>query len=426
MVTASANANGGTTRAGKKSKKGADLVLAIQKHPDKPDVLKVSDIDQDNFAVEFWAPVSWVYPNVEQPRTIFPESTIRERADSLIANGQRTAIDVMFRRLSREEYESQEYESRRHLIPHPDQWEEESYPCLQIKNGECRFRGTHMAGKEVIRVKLTPLLEGAALLAEATADNLERQQMTAMDEARSVYRLVNKYGMTADQVAKHFGWTKGQANILVEWRLGLMNLSPKWMQVADEGGFWVEVTLPNSEPRMSFIEIGGDRLRVASQMGSYGGKKGEFVPDHDMQDTVLVEMMAHAARKGTTWTVTRMKKIVTHLKEETKEPTGFDLVQPRSPATQALVTETSKNLRQAISILIKVYQGQKQGSPSRCIEFFGETEAQGMVELLQLIEKGVPELREQFESRIAKAFISRAREEEEPPTLEELLSQGLG
>lgn len=405
------------------TKKSTKKSTNIFKHPIDPDVSNILDLSLSDYKTEHWVPLAWVYPNPEQPRTVFPDEMVQERADSLIANGQRTAIDVMYRPLTKKDFESGLYANRRNLIHQPNDWTSDpDRPILMIKNGECRFRGTHRAGKEVIRVRLCPLLEGADLLIEATADNTERKQMSEMDEARVVHRLITEYGMSEDQVAKHFGWTKAQ-QFRVAWRLGLMNLSQRWQKVADNNGFQVEIEQPDGTAKLVFVEVGGDRLRVASQIG-LTDDDGDFQPNHKLQNLLLDELISYAKEKkgSTTWTVAKMKAVVKAYQTPIQKTGGFDLIMPRSETTQGLVNDLSTLLRKAAGLIIKAYESQQAQSPSRCIEYFGDREAQATAEIIAKVIKALEWFKQEFEARAAKAFVERGLlvDDDEVPDLEDL------
>ncbi len=117
-----------------------------------------------------------VFPNPHQPRTIFEDRELLELAGSLKAHGMLQPVVV--RRKGDGLYE---------LIA-----------------GERRYRAAKMAGLPTIPVVVRNSNDEKTL-ALALVENLQRQNLNPMEEARAYSRLMNEFGLTQDQVAQSVG-----------------------------------------------------------------------------------------------------------------------------------------------------------------------------------------------------------------------------
>ncbi len=121
-------------------------------------------------------PVDLIAPNPAQPRTIIDEEQIDALADSLRKVGVLQPIVVR---------------------PHAEGY--------QIIAGERRWRAAKAAGLQTVPVKIIACSETEAL-ALALIENLQREDLNPIEEARGYRRLLDEYGMTqaelADKVSK--------------------------------------------------------------------------------------------------------------------------------------------------------------------------------------------------------------------------------
>jgi ParB family chromosome partitioning protein len=120
--------------------------------------------------------VGAVVPNPNQPRTAMDETLIAELADSIRKVGVLQPIAVR---------------------PHGSEY--------QIIAGERRWRAARAAGLEKIPVRVIACSETEAL-ALALIENLQREDLNPVEEARGYRRLIEEYHMTqaelADRVSK--------------------------------------------------------------------------------------------------------------------------------------------------------------------------------------------------------------------------------
>jgi ParB family transcriptional regulator, chromosome partitioning protein len=121
-------------------------------------------------------PTSSISPNPDQPRTVISQEAIDELADSISKVGMLQAIIVR---------------------PYADGY--------QIIAGERRWRAAKAAGLERVPVRIMPT-DDVQSLELALIENLQRQDLNAMEEAHGYRRLLTEHQMTqaelADKVSK--------------------------------------------------------------------------------------------------------------------------------------------------------------------------------------------------------------------------------
>ncbi len=121
-------------------------------------------------------PLAHIEPNPEQPRTDINESAIAELADSIKKVGLLQPIIIR---------------------PHGDNY--------QIIAGERRWRAAKAAGLTTVPVRVMSV-DDTSSLELALIENLQRQDLNAIEESRGYRRLLTDYQMTqaelADKVSK--------------------------------------------------------------------------------------------------------------------------------------------------------------------------------------------------------------------------------
>ena len=138
-------------------------------------------------------PISSIFPNPRQPRTVFDEDALNE----LIASIKEIGIlqPPVVRRVSEGRYE--------------------------LIMGERRLRAAKAAGLTTIPViiRQTPDNE---LLREALIENIHRSQLNPLEEAAAYAGLLNDFGCTHDELATKLG----RSRPLISNMLRLLNLPP--------------------------------------------------------------------------------------------------------------------------------------------------------------------------------------------------------
>jgi ParB family chromosome partitioning protein len=135
--------------------------------------------------------VSQLAPGKYQPRTQMDTESLQELADSIKAQGLMQPILV------------REVDSGYEIIA-----------------GERRWRAAQLAGMSEIPVLLREVADDA-VAAMALIENIQREDLNAIDEAHGLQRLIQEFGMTHEAVAQAVGKSRTAVSNL----LRLLNLS---------------------------------------------------------------------------------------------------------------------------------------------------------------------------------------------------------
>lgn len=117
-----------------------------------------------------------IEPNRDQPRKIFDEDALAELADSIAKHG---VIQPLLVR------------------PMPD-------GSYQLVAGERRWRASRMAGLTEVPVVIKELSDDEAM-ALALIENLQREDLNAIEEAQGIKALMDTLSLTQDEVAERVG-----------------------------------------------------------------------------------------------------------------------------------------------------------------------------------------------------------------------------
>ena len=198
-------------------------------------------------------PLSAIKPNPYQPRTAFDEASLRELADSIRAHGVLQPIVV-----------------RRALGGY------------EVLAGERRLRAAKAAGLETIPAMLREATD-EEMQTLALVENLQREDLNAMEKARALRAMMSNFGLTQDQVATRVGKARPTiANIL-----RLLELGPEIQRWVEEGrlsGAHARAVLLAKGPERRLmlaklaVELGLSvrevERRAASEGGTASGKAG--------------------------------------------------------------------------------------------------------------------------------------------------------
>lgn len=133
----------------------------------------------ENSEMEFrFLPLEKVYPNPNQPRKIFDKQALEELAQSIRENG--VLQPVLVRSIGGR---------------------------FQIVSGERRFRASKMAGMKKIPAVIRKLDEEKTMLA-GLIENIQRQDLNAIEEAKTLRDIVLNFGLTHDQLAEKVGCSR--------------------------------------------------------------------------------------------------------------------------------------------------------------------------------------------------------------------------
>ncbi len=147
-------------------------------------------------------PLSKVEPRQDQPRTQFDEEAMRELADSIAQYG-------MIQPITARKLDSGYY---------------------QIIAGERRWRAARLAGLTEAPVRVIEADDRRA--AElALVENLQRQDLNPMEEARGYLSLMQDYGLTQEETAR----SVGRSRPAVANALRLLTLRPELSALVESG-----------------------------------------------------------------------------------------------------------------------------------------------------------------------------------------------
>jgi len=147
-------------------------------------------------------PVDLLQRSPYQPRTDFSQSALQELADSIRVQG--VVQPVVVRPLDGGGY--------------------------QLIAGERRWRAAQMAGLQDIPAVIRSIDDRGAMCL-ALIENIQRQDLNPLEEARGVSRLLEEFEMTHDAVAEAVGKSRSTISNL----LRLLELSPRVKKLLESG-----------------------------------------------------------------------------------------------------------------------------------------------------------------------------------------------
>ncbi len=147
-------------------------------------------------------PISKVEPRLEQPREVFEEQSLQELADSIARYGLIQPITA--RRLDSGYY--------------------------QIIAGERRWRAARLAGLEEIPVRVIEA-DDRRTAELALVENLQREDLNPIEEARGYRSLIEEYGLTQEEAAK----SVGRSRPAITNALRLLSLCPAVLEMVEKG-----------------------------------------------------------------------------------------------------------------------------------------------------------------------------------------------
>ena len=146
--------------------------------------------------------VSKLEPRQEQPRSVFDDAALQELADSVKRYG--VIQPVTARRLPSGYY--------------------------QIIAGERRWRAARMAGLEEIPVRVIEA-DDRRTAELALVENLQREDLNPIEEARGYQALIDDYGLTQEETAQ----SVGRSRPAVANALRLLSLDRGTLSLVEEG-----------------------------------------------------------------------------------------------------------------------------------------------------------------------------------------------
>jgi ParB family transcriptional regulator, chromosome partitioning protein len=147
-------------------------------------------------------PLEQLRPGRYQPRTRMDPDSLSDLADSIRAQG--VIQPILVRPTGNDAYE--------------------------IIAGERRYRAAQIAGLTEIPVVVKPVADEVAL-AIALIENIQREDLNALEQAHGVHRLIQEFGFTHEQAAQAIGRSRSATTNL----LRLLNLAGPVQQLLMDG-----------------------------------------------------------------------------------------------------------------------------------------------------------------------------------------------
>lgn len=151
-------------------------------------------------------PLSEIVPNPNQPREIFDEEALASLAASISEIGVLQPVIVQ---------------------PAP----EDVNGSYVLIAGERRWRAAQLAGLTDIPAIVRGSVDAEHSLSEAVIENVQRQDLTALEEAAAYQQLLEEFGMTHDAVAKRVG----KSRTAVTNTIRLLQLPPPIQAMINRG-----------------------------------------------------------------------------------------------------------------------------------------------------------------------------------------------
>ena len=218
-------------------------------------------------------PISKVEPREDQPRVTFDEIALEELADSLKTHG-------MIQPITARKLDS---------------------GFFQIIAGERRWRAARLAGLSEVPVRVMEADDRKATEL-ALVENLQREDLNPIEEARGFKTLMDVYGITQEEAANRVG----KSRPAVANALRLLSLGPDVLQMVETGSLSAGharalLTLDGASQLAAAKKIIADRLSVrqAELMAARLQKQGSRRDDEPKPDgaAVVVDYVKEVERE---------------------------------------------------------------------------------------------------------------------------------
>ena len=175
-------------------------------------------------------PIEKVEPRADQPRNVFDQEALMELAESIRQFGMIQPITV--RKLDSGYY--------------------------QIIAGERRWRAARMVGLRDVPVRVIEADDKRAMEL-ALVENLQREDLNAIEEAKGYRSLIEDYGMTQEEASQSIGKSRSA----IANSLRLLNLTPPVMAMVEDG----DISAGHARALLA-IKDEADQLSIATKVVS--------------------------------------------------------------------------------------------------------------------------------------------------------------
>jgi len=255
-------------------------------------------------------PIAKVEPRLDQPREIFDEQSLQELADSIAQYGLIQPITV--RRLDSGYY--------------------------QIIAGERRWRAARLAGLSEVPVRVIEA-DDRRTAELALVENLQREDLNPIEEARGYRALIDEYGLTQEEAAK----SVGRSRPAVANAMRLLSLCPAVLKMVEEGQL-------SAGHARALVPILDDKLQTAAAK--------------------------EVVEKGLS--VRQTEQLAARLIKEPKQP------KPEDGIKVDYAAEVANRLSQSLGRKVKLIDGKKIGRIE--IEFYGADDREALITALEKLK----------------------------------------
>ena len=253
-------------------------------------------------------PISKVEPRLEQPREYFDEDALQELADSIAQYGLIQPITV--RKLNTGYY--------------------------QIIAGERRWRASRMAGLTEVPVRVIEA-DDRRTAELALVENLQREDLNPIEEAKGYRTLIEEYGLTQEEAAK----SVGRSRPAITNAMRLLSLSAPVLEMVEKG------------------ELSAGHARALIP-----------ISDEKLQWEAANEV------KSKNLSVRKTEQLAARITKESKTEKPAD-----DPLAVDYSAEVSNQLTAALGRRVRLVDGKKTGRIE--IEFYGADDREALIALLQ-------------------------------------------
>ena len=244
--------------------------------------------------------ISQIEPNRAQPRRSFDEDALSDLANSITQYGVLQPILV------------------RPML----------HGGYQIVAGERRYRASRLAGLKEIPAIIRELTD-AETMQIALIENLQRRDLSPLEEAKGYRTLIDQYGFSQEDVAK----TVGKSRPAVANTLRLLNLPESVKPLVEQGKL------------------------------TPGHARALLALEDDKQIATAAEKMAVAGLS-----VRQAEKLVKSIKAEQKP------LKKRQTRVPVIYKECEMALAEALGTKVTVIPSKNPAQGTLCVEFYGEEE----------------------------------------------------
>ena len=263
-------------------------------------------------------PIEKVEPRSDQPRSVFDQETLAELAESISQYGLIQPITV--RKLPSGYY--------------------------QIIAGERRWRASRLAGLKEVPVRIIEADDRRAMEL-ALVENLQREDLNPIEEAKGYKTLIEEYGMTQEEASQ----SVGKARSSVTNALRLLNLTPPVMAMLEDG----DISAGHARALLA-VKDEADQLRVATKV---------------VEESLSVRQTENLASK------------MAELAEKKDKPQ-----KSVNPLEVDYLADTEKQLTSALGRRTQIRDSGKKGKIE--LEYYGTDDREALIAaLLQLSKAGV-------------------------------------